>query len=262
MQNNRTDSFEAFKEWLSKKGFSVDTVRAYVSRVRGYQTYLHARGNRLVDDPTEQNEQVLAMEDYLQCCGEVLQMKPHTVNAVATALELYYLFQSGMTYRLIRNSPFPDRANCLSMADLQKLMDCLDSSPKVKSVVCMVLMDGLRISECIALNLTDINMNGADTYIEVHDGHTPARRRIRVNALTAASLAEWLVERRTRVSGADEQALLVNESGHRITRGGLDFLIRAAGHSCRIYVSYRVLHNSRNALSTVTSSTQSLISPA
>jgi hypothetical protein len=246
--NNKDEILQSFENWLRDHGYGPDTVRAYTSRVGRYRHFLaniDRHSDTLASKPGNEILVGLEFDTYLDHCSQDLRLKDNSLNSIVTALEKYCLFLTGVEARLPRFSA-PDDTTCQRLPAGDELLSHLsNSSLKVKAAISLIVLDGLRISECIALQLDDVHLGDEGAFIDVHDQRIQTQRRIQLNPISARALTDWLTERAKRYIPATQQAVFVNSAGNRITRGGLDFIIRSAGHAANLEISYRVLHNTR-----------------
>jgi integrase len=237
----------SFREWLLKQGYGADTVRAYMSRVGRYRLFVASRGSydRPRMDPTDELAASLELHAYLDYCSFELQLKENSINAIATALEKFGEFVTGVEIRLPKYTSMVD-ARCRGMqAGDQVLRRLTEASTQLRAVVSLVVLDGLRISECLALKLDDVHLEGGNAFIEVHNRQTQFRQCVHLSATTTTALADWLSERAGRNLSGSEHAVFLNAAGQPISREGLRYLIKSAGQAAGLDVSGRILRSLR-----------------
>src|SRR4051794_10070701 len=117
----------------------------------------------------------------------------------------------------------------LSDADAQRLLEAADHADNRAAVLIRLLMlDGLKAGEVIRADAADAQGRPPDMTLRVHE---PRPRSITLHADSGSAIHRYLARRRT---GA---LLLSNRRGHeptRLTRFGVDYLIKRVSRSCGI----------------------------
>ena len=98
----------------------------------------------------------------------------------------------------------------------------------------LLYASGMRVSELVALNLDDIDLEGG--YVRCF-GKGHKERLIPIHQQAASVIGEYLKENRPRlVHGEDERALFLNARGERLTRQGLWQILKEYAKSAGLEV--------------------------
>ncbi len=231
-------SLEGFKTCLDSQSMAAHTQRAYVSRVRKFLSYVAEQGaNSNQMDGTAWHEQVSGYINFLKTVEESSQ---NTVNNVITAVEKYVEFLGADMPRMTRESWPKSTPRPLSDDEERRFVEAIyrHRSAKDRAIAFILLYTGIKIGECVGLNMDDVLL-AADTGRVMVKGS----RVIPLNAPTRRALYEWLAERRRRFGESEDQAVFLNPMGKRISTVGVDCIVRKIGHRAHLNLSAQVLRD-------------------
>lgn len=219
-----TDDYgRAFYEYLKMKQASRNTLDSYRRDVEQYLSFLEKRG--LKSPQQAEKETVQAYVEYLR----ENKRSPSTISRnIASIRSFYqYLIQNQMadrnpakTMKLEKNNKkLPEILTeqeismLLAQPDSKELKGCRD-----RAMMEILYATGIRVSELIELDLTDINLRTS----LLHCRNPKAERTIPIYPEAAQSVKEYLVKSRNTFLTSDqpENALFLNCSGKRMTRQG------------------------------------------
>ena len=95
-----------------------------------------------------------------------------------------------------------------------------------KAMLELMYATGLRVTELVSLDLTNIHMDGANAYVRL-SGKGNRERQVPILEEPIQCLNEYLVNARQRLVGQrKESALFVNRRGERLTRQGFWLILK------------------------------------
>lgn len=218
---------------LQTAPLSAGTRAKYVSRVRGYLTWLATsppdlpgsaqQGVDRVDVPelNEPGARDGAVRDWRAWAKTVARHQPTTINNTLAAVDDFYT-RRGLGPAIARREPLPRRApKALTERQVVRYLRAVEhhAGSRDQVVALLPFYAGLRISEVVGLDLADITLSARKGILRVRgkgrDGgklrSIPLARAELRGALTA-----WLASRRDW-PGADQPALLLNRRGGRLS---------------------------------------------
>ena len=121
----------------------------------------------------------------------------------------------------------------------------MERCPKVrdKAVAKLLLYTGLRVSECAALNHSDILISARKGTVIVRQGKRESYREVPLNAQVRKALDSWRVERLGRFPTDSEEAVFLNRVGQRLSMRSIDLLLRKLGQEADIILSAHILRH-------------------
>lgn len=215
---------------------SKNTVESYRRDIIQYITYLNNTGVNEVTEATKAN--VLTYLIMLQKNGK----SPSTVSRTLASLKSFYLYLIGQgsaqlnpTVNLETPKAPKKSPKILSVEEITSLLN----SPSVsdnkgirdKAMLELMYATGIRASELINLNISDVNLQMSFIYCK----GTKKDRVIPFGKAAAQALELYIsTVRKEMLTTSAEQALFVNLSGSRLTRQGFWKIIKHYGKSSNI----------------------------
>ncbi len=130
----------------------------------------------------------------------------------------------------------------LTLDESVQLLDSIDGdfADRDFCIITLFLNCGLRISELVGLNLTDVQ---GDRLRVLGKGNK--ERVLFLNQACQAAIADWLAVR-SHAGAADPNALFLTRGHHRITRSGVHYMLKrrlsAAGLDSSKYSAHKLRH--------------------
>lgn len=223
------DAKKNYESWLDDQPLSIQTRRAYNSRLNNFLgflgTHLDLYPNALLDMEIR-DELVHDYRKYLQelPCG------PRTINGYLTTLDSFFKFVGLGACVANRNPDPPAVSLALSTAEKQQLLAAIARYKKSKDCAILTLLfrSGLRISEVAALDIGSIKRN------QILINRNGATRSIELDQDSKAHLAAWIRERKSRYGITHGSALFISARGQRITTTGIDYCIKQFANQAKI----------------------------
>lgn len=217
------DLIQAYENYLTKvKQASTNTISSYMRDLRQFSDWLHRTSNIDVIDVSQQN-----ISDYMT----YLEQEGRTGATVSRSLaSLKNFYNYAVSSGFLETTPVTDiRVNrgekklpqILSSREIELLLSqpvCIDAKGyRDKAMLEVMYATGIRVSELIALNIGDVNLNLG--VIKCNSGRKS--RAIPLYPVARKALAVYIHEvRQSMLASPAEDALFVNVNGVRMSRQG------------------------------------------
>ena len=230
--------FEKFKDYLTNvKKASSNTLSSYLRDIRQFGEYLDSHETV---GYTEADEEVLnGYISWLRGMGKSVA----TVSRSIASLKCFYTFL--ILQRIVSENPtgklVPDKCEqklpqILTSSEVELLLEqpeCTDfKGYRDKAMLELLYATGIRVSELISLNVTDVNLTAGAIRCISHD----KERFIPLYPAAIRALSEYMeFVRPQMLARKDETSLFVNVSGERMSRQGFWKIIKsyqAKAHIC------------------------------
>lgn len=130
----------------------------------------------------------------------------------------------------------------LSLEESQRLLSSIDGKHRARDycIICIFLNCGLRISEIVGLNLSDIRSDNIRVF-----GKGSKERVVYLNDATAAAINDYLLERKS-IAALDRNALFLSNRRTRMSRETVHSMVKKsllrAGLDSTKYSSHKLRH--------------------
>lgn len=224
-----SECISVFENYLkNEKKASANTLSSYLRDIRQFGEYLDLHTDTAIDQASE--EQLADYIAYLKAQGKSVA----TVSRCIASLKNLYSYLC--MNRFIEKNPstklVPDKGTqklpqILTSKEVELLLEqpnCVDAKGyRDKAMLELLYATGIRVTELIDLNISDINL--AAGVIRCHS--RDKERMIPMYAKAVSALNDYLVHVRPQmIALPDEQALFVNVGGERMSRQGFWKLIK------------------------------------
>ena len=222
--------FEKFKDYLMNvKKASSNTLSSYLRDIRQFGEYLDSHETV---GYTEADEEVLnGYISWLRGMGKSVA----TVSRSIASLKCFYTFL--ILQRIVSENPtgklVPDKCEqklpqILTSSEVELLLEqpeCTDfKGYRDKAMLELLYATGIRVSELISLNVTDVNLTAGAIRCVSHD----KERFIPLYPAAIRALSEYMeFVRPQMLARKDETSLFVNVSGERMSRQGFWKIIKS-----------------------------------
>ncbi len=220
---------EQFINFLERdKRLSLNTLQSYKRDIEQYTTYLNEISvNNIINT---NKTTVIAYLLNLQKKGRATS----TISRNLASIRSYYQFLH--KNKVIDNDPTTELESpkvekklpqILSTQEVELLLDqpkCLDLKGfRDKAMLELLYATGIRVSELISLNLSDINLELG--FIKCNKGSR--ERSIPIGSISITAVHEYIEKSRNfLIQDSEEKALFVNVNGKRLTRQGFWKIIK------------------------------------
>lgn len=218
------------------KRLSLNTLQSYRRDIEQYFTYLQEINLQNIINTNKTT--VIAYLLYLQKKGRATS----TISRNLASIRSFYQYIS--KNKIIDHDPTSELESpkvekklpqILSTEEVELLLEqpqCIDLKGfRDKAMLELLYATGIRVSELIQLNTSDINMDMA--FVRCNKG--TRERMIPIGSMAIAALREYLLKSRPLlIQKNDEKALFVNINGGRLTRQGFWKIIKQYKNQAKI----------------------------
>ncbi len=223
------DHISEFKTFLQlNKGAAENTIVSYIRDVNQFNEFLYSLGTKKISDSTESD--VKKYVDKLRKDGKSVS----TITRAIASLRTFFTYL--LSKNVISQNPTKGIKNekkekalpriltgkeveiLLSQPESNSLKGCRD-----KAMLELLYATGIRVSELIELNITDLNTDLGF----VRCGKNNAERMIPLYPAAVSAIKEYFDKSRPLLlTNQAEKALFVNLNGSRMTRQGFWKIIK------------------------------------
>jgi integrase/recombinase XerD len=228
---------QKFVNFLERdKRLSLNTLQSYRRDIEQYFTYLQEINLQNITNTNKTT--VIAYLLYLQKKGRATS----TISRNLASIRSFYQYIS--KNKIIDHDPTSELESpkvekklpqILSTEEVELLLEqpqCVDLKGfRDKAMLELLYATGIRVSELIQLNTSDINMDMA--FIRCNKG--TRERMIPIGSMAVTAMREYLGKSRPLlIQKNDEKALFVNINGGRLTRQGFWKIIKQYKNQAKI----------------------------
>lgn len=232
--SENTDIFELFSNHLQKTDRAA-SHKLYRGDVMRFAEWF--QGNLLSASPLD----IAEYRRYLQEKGK----KPSTVNRALVSLRVFYDFL--VKQGLIGDNPAEDikpvavvdiAPRWLTRQEQSALMRSVKESnnPRDEAIIALMLHAGLRVSEVVSLDRSDITIGERSGSVTVRQGKGNKRREVPLNKTARRILSRWLEEN-------PEGPLFPNRYGTPITARAVRQIVTEYAYHAKIKASPHTLRH-------------------
>lgn len=219
-----------FIQYLAvERGLAQNTLESYGRDLRQFQAYLHNGQLDFIKDSSRST--ILAYLNNLQTKGRAVS----TISRNLAAIKSFYQYL--VRERYLEKDPAAHLESpklekklpkILSISEVEELLKqpntFLPTGLRDKAMLELLYATGIRVSELISLNISDINLDMG--YIKCY-GKGAKERIVPLGSIAAKCVQEYIGKGRPKlVRTYEEAALFVNHHGNRLTRQGFWKIIK------------------------------------
>lgn len=228
---------EIYRSYLvDVKKASSNTLSSYMRDIRQFGEYLDSHEDV---DFSEADEEVLCSYiEWLRSAGKSVA----TVSRNIASLKSFYnqllsngIVESNPTGKLVPDKATQKLPQILTSKEVELLLEqpeCSDlKGYRDRAMLELLYATGIRVSELISLNVSDVNLSVGVIRCVSHD----KERFIPLYPAAIRALSEYMeVVRPQMVATPDEESLFVNISGERMSRQGFWKIIKTYQNKAHI----------------------------
>ena len=211
------------------KKSSQNTRASYLRDVRQLGDYLSTHTAATLD--TADEDELFDYIEWLRANGKSVA----TVSRAIASLKNFYQYlvsqgvvEQNPTGRLVPDKTTQKLPQILTAKEVETLLEqpqCVDvKGYRDRAMLELLYATGIRVSELISLNITDVNLSAAVIRCQTRD----KIRVIPVYQAAVSALSEYInFVRPQMIASPDEQSLFVNISGERMSRQGFWKIIKS-----------------------------------
>jgi len=213
-----------------EKGYSRNTIDAYRNDVNGLADFARAEASKQGSAPSWSNFSRQSMLSYMLYLKERGYVATTTARKVAAARSFFGFLAAEGTIKadptenmsspsVGRALPKPIPINQVRLLLEQPNKLSTAEAKRDRAMLELLYASGMRISELVALNLGDVNMEG-DYYVRCF-GKGNKERIIPLYEQIALTVKQYIEETRPKLAhDRKDEALFLNPRGERLTRQG------------------------------------------
>lgn len=206
------------------RGKSEQTIKTYVHSIKQFSDWLEGAGADLSNYARSDVQQYI---DYLVS----RRKSPATVNKIWSAIKKYSKWsQQENTIEdisVVKPNNYKNEApKALDRLELNRLIREIDRTENKRdmAILQVLLNTGLRLSELVALDISDIEVSERKGQVTVIKGKGNKQRTVPLNKEARRALVKYLEER-----SDNEEALFLSNRGKRISVRTVQYLIEKQG---------------------------------
>ena len=218
---------EKFKNYLSEQNKSQNTIQTYIQNIENFKKwYKDTTGEEL---KKIYRPNVLDYKNYLRNIKKTKkgqELKAETINANLSAIMKYnkYLVDNGIQQDIVlTDNDFikiqkqhinPCKVNA---SDIERFRQQIleNETKRDYAIVTIIIYIGLRISECLNIQMTDFDLNSKE--IIVRNGKGGKVRTVYMNDKVVEAIKEYLKERKS-----NSQYLFVSRQSKKVSRSRIN----------------------------------------
>lgn len=181
-----------------------------------------------------------AIDAYRLFLKESVKLSANSINNSLTAIEHVLKFMNVSIEKTVRETWPQLSIRALTSYEeegfIHAAIQC--NSTKDRALVLLLLDTGIKLGECAALNVDDVQLTAHTGKITIND-----ERTISLGGECRKALVMWLIERSRRFEDEGETALFLNMQGKRISTVSIDSAVRRVGRAAMLDVSAQVLRD-------------------
>ena len=220
-----------------ERGLAQNTLESYGRDLRQFQLFLQNSQKDIVKDSSRTT--ILSYLDNLQTRGRAVS----TISRNLAAIKSFYQYL--VRDRYVEKDPAVNLESpklekklpkILTIAEVEELLrqpnSSLPAGLRDKSMLELLYATGIRVSELISLNISDVNLDMG--YIKCY-GKGAKERIVPLGSIAAKCVQEYMNKGRQKlVRTYEEPALFVNHHGNRLTRQGFWKIIKKYAQEANI----------------------------
>lgn len=233
MRQNEIDLVQ-FREWMSTRNLSKNTMLSYNFRIEAFVRFKNEYA------PNEDLTSLSLVPQFLKFLKDS-NHSAATINQTLAALSKLFRFAGKPFPYVERLEKEPPGARTLSHAEAQNLLQQIKHCGSVKAqAIALLCFDAdISASQCAGVSREDIVISGENVYLLIS-----SRKRNSLVTLVGTTKEVVLSLMNSGDSNTPFGPLFVNETGKRISRSGIDYLIKSVGIPLRLVLSAQLLRNS------------------
>jgi integrase/recombinase XerC len=230
-----------YQTYLSRLPISQHTRRNYLRRVKQYIAWLdaHPDASKALTDSVERDFCVREFKCSLLQKGRAA----NTVNSSLAAMDNYFLF-IGIGQSKVRRQELPKQSpRALGHDEQRRFLKAVSAckSLRNRTIATVMLNCGLRISEVVQLNVSDVVLTARMRQLTVRCGKGSKHRTVPINKEAGEIIQLYMAG---RMSADQEEPMFVSCKGTRLSTQSIDHLIRQLGKDSGVELSSHTLRHS------------------
>ncbi len=228
----------SFRTWLADSDLRKNTLLSYNFRIDAYLNFQRAQSSHLLPEVSQKSA-----VRYLEHLRKE-QASASTYNVTIAALSKFFEFFGEDFTPLQRIYSGNTKKTSLTAEETRIFLDASlkHGSLKARVIALLCFHGDFSASQCLELDKVDIIVDSGRCLVN-------ARKRgelVEIHGGTKELIVSWH-SYASREDNLLQEALFLSEHGSRISRSGIDYLIKSVGIPARLLLSARVLQNTGRA---------------
>ncbi|MBP3538853.1 MAG: site-specific tyrosine recombinase XerD [Oscillospiraceae bacterium] len=226
---SNAEIIEIFEKYLrDEKKASSNTVSSYLRDIRQYCDYLDTHTESSIENASEEN--VSDYIEHLRAAGKSVATVSRSIASIKSmytnlCIKQYLKFNPAL--KLVPEKSTQKLPQILTSKEVETLLEqpqCIDAKGyRDKAMLELLYATGIRVTELIDLNITDVNLTAGVIRCESRN----KERFIPLYPAAIKAVSEYVaLVRPQMIATPDEQSLFVNVSGERMSRQGFWKIIK------------------------------------
>ena len=226
---SNAEIIEIFEKYLrDEKKASSNTVSSYLRDIRQYCDYLDTHTESSIENASEEN--VSDYIEHMRAAGKSVATVSRSIASIKSmytnlCIKQYLKFNPAL--KLVPEKSTQKLPQILTSKEVETLLEqpqCIDAKGyRDKAMLELLYATGIRVTELIDLNITDVNLTAGVIRCESRN----KERFIPLYPAAIKAVSEYVaLVRPQMIATPDEQSLFVNVSGERMSRQGFWKIIK------------------------------------
>jgi len=231
---------KAFADYLRiERGYSEHTLRNYISDIIIFFDYLKEKNIDISDVSRLESLEPIDIRGFLASHFKLNKASSNQRRLSAIKTLYRFLQKRGLITgnpSEIISSPKTEKSlpKAISVDEVLALIHSIDGSDVLdlrdRAMVELMYSSGLRVSELVSINLTDIDLSNATLRVI---GKGRKERILPIGSYAVQSVDEY-IQKRGELSKSETEALFLNKNGGRITTRSVARIVKKYLHKCAI----------------------------
>lgn len=226
---SNAEIIEIFEKYLrNDKKASANTVSSYLRDIRQFCDYLDTHTESSMESASEAD--VGEYIEYLRASGKSVATVSRSIASIKslyTHLCIKQYLKVNPALKLVPEKSTQKLPQILTSKEVETLLDqpqCIDAKGfRDKAMLELLYATGIRVTELIDLNITDVNLTAGVIRCESRN----KERFIPLYPAAVKAVSEYVtLVRPQMIATPDEQSLFVNVGGERMSRQGFWKIIK------------------------------------
>jgi integrase/recombinase XerC len=186
-----------------------------------------------------------AVRDFKRYLKTERKAKPASVNLALAAIDHFYQFLGLGRVRMQREDLPQKSPRALKPEEQKAFLHAAEGSSSLRdqALARLLFYTGLRLSECAALNVSDIVISARKGLVIIRSGKGETYREVPLTTEVRNALKDWLRDRSKRFPRPCDPALFLSLKGKRLSTRALDLIVRQLGADANLELSaHRLRH--------------------
>jgi integrase/recombinase XerC len=233
------EHFATYSGYLKTQNMSEHEMRAQLCRVNHFLVFLSTAFSGSENVFTNGFRRDEALKQYKLHLRQNLKSPATSLNVAIESIDKFFQFIGLSPTRLQKESVEPVKPLSDEQLSRFELAANTRLAARERAVICLLVHAGILPEECALLDLNDIQLSPAGGTALI--GHGNQRYELKLDASCRLAIRHYLEDRAERYPYPNQQALLIDDRGNRLTAASIDLIVRQLSRTLSLDVSARTL---------------------